>query len=168
MLIDSFGRVHDSLRISVTDRCNIRCFYCMPNENITFLPKTELLTFEEIARFVELATQLGIRKFRLTGGEPLVRRELHQLVRMLRSIEGVEDLALTTNAVLLEEQAEALLEAGLMRMNVSLDSLRPEIFEQITRRKGLEQVLAGLRRAAEVGFRKIRINAVSIAGLTEA
>lgn len=168
MLIDSFGRVHDSLRISVTDRCNIRCFYCMPNENIAFLPKTELLTFEEIARLAELATQLGIRKFRLTGGEPLVRRELHQLVRMLRNIDGVEDLALTTNAVLLEEQAEALLEAGLMRLNVSLDSLRPEIFEQITRRKGLEQVLAGLRRAAEVGFRRIRINAVSIAGLTEA
>jgi cyclic pyranopterin phosphate synthase len=168
MLLDAFGRVHDSLRISVTDRCNIRCFYCMPNENITFLPKTELLTFEEIARFAELATQLRIRKFRLTGGEPLVRRELHQLVRMLRSIEGVEDLALTTNAVLLEEQAEALFNAGLMRLNVSLDSLRPEIFEQITRRKGLEQVLAGLRRAAEVGFRKIRINAVSIAGLTEA
>ncbi|MFM7739953.1 MAG: radical SAM protein, partial [Planctomycetota bacterium] len=145
MLIDSFGRVHDSLRISVTDRCNIRCFYCMPYENITFLPKTDLLTFEEIARFAELATQLGIRKFRLTGGEPLVRRELHQLVRMLRSIEGVEDLALTTNAVLLEEQAETLFEAGLMRLNVSLDSLRPEIFEQITRRSGLEQVLAGLR-----------------------
>jgi len=168
MWIDTFGRVHTNLRISVTDRCNIRCFYCMPNENIAFLPKTELLTFEEIARLAELATQLGIRKFRLTGGEPLVRRELHQLVRMLRNIDGVEDLALTTNAVLLEEQAEALLEAGLMRLNVSLDSLRPEIFEQITRRKGLEQVLAGLRRAAEVGFRRIRINAVSIAGLTEA
>jgi cyclic pyranopterin phosphate synthase len=87
MLIDSFGRVHDSLRISVTDRCNIRCFYCMPNENVTFLPKSELLTFEEIAKFAELATQLGIRKFRLTGGEPLVRRELHQLVRMLREID---------------------------------------------------------------------------------
>jgi len=168
MLIDSFGRVHDSLRISVTDRCNIRCFYCMPNENITFLPKSELLTFEEIAKFAELATQLGVRKFRLTGGEPLVRRELHQLVRMLREIDGVEDLALTTNAVLLEQQAEELFRAGLMRLNVSLDSLRPEVFEQITRRKGLEQVLAGLRRAADVGFGKIRINAVSIAGLTEA
>lgn len=168
MLIDSFGRRHDSLRISVTDRCNIRCFYCMPNENIAFLPKSDLLTFEEITRFVELATELGIRKFRLTGGEPLVRRELHQLVRMLRALPGVEDLALTTNAVLLEEQAAQLFEAGLMRLNVSLDSLRPEIFEQITRRKGLDRVLAGLRKAAEVGFRNIRINAVSIAGLTEA
>jgi len=140
----------------------------MPNENIAFLPKSDLLTFEEITRFVELATELGIRKFRLTGGEPLVRRELHQLVRMLRALPGVEDLALTTNAVLLEEQAAQLFQAGLMRLNVSLDSLRPEIFEQITRRKGLDRVLAGLRKAAEVGFRNIRINAVSIAGLTEA
>lgn len=167
MLTDAFGRIHDSLRISVTDRCNIRCFYCMPNENIAFLPKEALLTFEEIGRFVRLATELGIRKFRLTGGEPLVRRELHQLVHILRDLPGVEDLALTTNAVLLEEQADQLFKAGLMRLNVSLDSLRPEIFEQITRRKGLDQVLAGLRKAAEVGFKKIRINAVSIAGLTE-
>lgn len=167
MLVDSFGRLHDSLRISVTDRCNIRCFYCMPNENLQFLPRSELLTFEEITHFVSVATRAGIRKIRLTGGEPLVRRDLHRLVSSLRQVPGVEDLALTTNGVLLEEQAEQLFRAGLMRLNVSLDSLRPEIFERITRRKGLEQVLAGIRKASEAGFERIRINAVSISGLTE-
>ncbi|MCE2792626.1 MAG: GTP 3',8-cyclase MoaA [Blastopirellula sp.] len=168
MLVDSFGRIHDSLRISVTDRCNIRCFYCMPNENIQFLPREELLSFEELTRFAQIALQAGIRKFRLTGGEPLVRRDLPRLVASLRQLPGVEDLALTTNGVLLAEQVEALRAAGLMRLNVSLDSLRREVFEQITRRDELDRVLAGLRRAVEVGFGQIRINAVSIRGLTEA
>jgi cyclic pyranopterin phosphate synthase len=167
MLVDSFGRIHDSLRISVTDRCNIRCFYCMPNENLQFLPRTELLSFEELTRLVQVAIQAGIRKFRLTGGEPLVRRDLHRLVQSLSRLPGVEDLALTTNAVLLAEQAELLRAAGLMRLNVSLDSLRSEVFERITRRNELDKVLAGLRRAVEVGFEKIRINAVSIRGMTE-
>jgi len=168
MLVDSFGRIHDSLRISVTDRCNIRCFYCMPNENIQFLPREELLSFEELTRFAQIALQAGIRKFRLTGVEPLVRRDLPRLVASLRQLPGVEDLALTTNGVLLAEQVEALRAAGLMRLNVSLDSLRREVFEQITRRDELDRVLAGLRRAVEVGFGQIRINAVSIRGLTEA
>ncbi|MFN9750441.1 MAG: GTP 3',8-cyclase MoaA, partial [Planctomycetota bacterium] len=168
MLVDSFGRIHDSLRISVTDRCNIRCFYCMPNENIQFLPREELLSFEELTRFAQIALQAGIRKFRLTGGEPLVRRDLPRLVASLRQLPGVEDLALTTNGVLLAEQVEALRAAGLMRLNDSLDSLRREVFEQITRRDELDRVLAGLRRAVEVGFGQIRINAVSIRGLTEA
>jgi cyclic pyranopterin phosphate synthase len=168
MLVDSFGRIHESLRISVTDRCNIRCFYCMPNEQIQFLPREELLTYEEIVRFASVAVSAGIRKFRITGGEPLVRRDLPVLIRGISEMAGVEDLALTTNGVLLADQAEALRQAGLKRLNVSLDSLRPEVFEQITRRQELERVLQGIHRAQEVGFTGIRINAVSIRGLTEA
>lgn len=167
MLVDSFGRTHDSLRISVTDRCNIRCFYCMPKEDLQFLPRAELLSFEELTRFAAIATEAGIRKIRLTGGEPLVRRDLYRLVLKLSQLPGIEDLALTTNGVLLAEQAEQLLRAGLMRLNVSLDSLRPDVFERITRRAELDRVLAGLERAVEVGFRQIRINAVSIRGMTE-
>lgn len=168
MLIDSFGRVHDSLRVSVTDRCNIRCFYCMPHENVTFLPREQLLTFEEITRVVAVGTQLGIRKIRLTGGEPLVRRELPKLIERLAALPNLEDLALTTNGILLAEQAAALRSAGLRRLNVSLDSLRPEVFERIARRPGLDQVLAGLQAAKHAGFEEIRLNAVSIAGMTEA
>ena len=167
MLIDSFGRVHDSCRISVTDRCNIRCFYCMPNENIQFLPKSELLTFEEITRFARVLAELGVTKIRLTGGEPLVRKDLHRLIEMLREIPEIVDFALTTNGILLDDQARSLKDAGLMRLNVSLDSLRPEVFRQISRRDGLEKVLRGIERAKQVGFKNIRINAVSIAGLTE-
>src|SRR5207237_2057938 len=119
-LVDTLGRVHTNLRLSVTDRCNIRCFYCMPDENVRFLPRREILTFEEIERFVRVAAALGINKLRLTGGEPLVRSELPQLVERLASIEGIYDIALTTNAILLEEQAQDLKEAGLTRINISL------------------------------------------------
>lgn len=167
MLSDRFGRNHDSLRVSVTDRCNIRCFYCMPLENVSFLPRTELLSFEEIERFVSVATELGIRKIRLTGGEPLVRQQLDRLIAALRRNPMIQDLALTTNGLLLGEQAEALFAAGLQRLNVSLDSLRPEIFRQISRRDGLPQVLSGIAAAQRAGFRNIRINAVSLAGITE-
>ena len=166
-LVDTFGRVHDNLRISVTDRCNIRCFYCMPAEHVSFLPKPQLLTFEEITRFVKVAVSMGVRKVRLTGGEPLVRQELSSLVAQLSEIEGVDDIGLTTNGVLLEEQAEELYTAGLRRLNVSLDALDPVKFKAITRREGYEKVMRGLTKAREVGFEKIKINAVSIRGMTE-
>ncbi len=119
----AFGRLHTNLRISVTDRCNIRCFYCMPAENVRFKPRHELLTFEEIARFVRVVAQLGVDKVRLTGGEPLVRHDLPQLVDKLACIDGIEDIALTTNGILLAEQAQALKDAGLQRVNISLDCL---------------------------------------------
>jgi cyclic pyranopterin phosphate synthase len=166
-LIDRFGRLHTDLRISVTDRCNLRCTYCMPEE-VVFRPREELLTYEEIARVAAVASRLGVRTIRVTGGEPLVRRDLAVLVRQLVGIPGVDEVALTTNGILLADQAPALREAGLTRLNVSLDSLREEVFERITRRAGVAQVLAGLAAAKRAGFRTIRINAVSIRGLTEA
>jgi cyclic pyranopterin phosphate synthase len=167
-LVDRLGRVHTSLRVSVTDRCNIRCFYCMPLENVVFRPREELLTFEEIEGFVRVAVGLGIREVRLTGGEPLVRADLPILVERLAAIEGVEDLALTTNGILLTEQAAALKLAGLNRLNVSLDSLSEETFQKISRRSGLQRVLDGIFAAREAGFENIRLNAVAIRGLTEA
>src|SRR3954463_7951701 len=139
-LHDSFGRVHNNLRISVTDRCNLRCTYCMPEE-VTFMDRGELLTFEEIAHFVAVAATQGIDKIRLTGGEPLMRRQLPALVRMLCAVPGIKDVGLTTNGLLLAEQASALYEAGLRRINISLDTLDPERFRQLTRREGLERVL---------------------------
>ncbi len=166
-LIDSFGRVHTSLRISVTDRCNIRCFYCMPDENLRFKPRSELLTFEEMTRFASVAAQLGVTKLRLPGGEPLVRPDLDQLVAQLASIPGIEDLALTTNGILLAEHAMALKAAGLQRVNISLDAMREETFRAIARRDGLDRVFAGIAAAQQAGFAQIRLNAVAIRGLTE-
>lgn len=167
MLIDSFGRIHTNLRISVTDRCNIRCFYCMPAENVRFMPRTEILSFEEIVRFVRVVAANGVDKLRLTGGEPLVRHDLHKLIAMLSAVPGIRDIALTTNGLLLAEQAESLKQAGLQRINVSLDSLNPETFKTISRREGLDRVLEGIFAANRVGFEKIRLNAVAIRGLTE-
>lgn len=166
-LVDSLGRVHDSLRISVTDRCNIRCFYCMPDERIRFKPRDELLTFEEIARVASVAARLGVRKLRLTGGEPLLRADLPKLVEMLIAIAGIEDLALTTNGILLAEQAAMLKKAGLRRLNVSLDALSEATFERISRRKGLQKILDGIDAAIREGFPKLRLNAVAIRDLTE-
>jgi cyclic pyranopterin phosphate synthase len=165
-IVDSFGRVHDSLRVSVTDRCNIRCFYCMP-EIVRFLPHRQILTFEEIHRLVQITAGMGVRKIRLTGGEPLVRAQLWKLVEMLVSVDGIEDVALTTNGLLLAEQAQQLKDAGLNRLNVSLDSINPRVFEKITRRQGLDKVLAGIEAAQDAGFEKIRLNAVSIIGISE-
>ncbi|MCA9188201.1 MAG: GTP 3',8-cyclase MoaA [Planctomycetales bacterium] len=166
-MVDRFGRRHSDLRISVTDRCNIRCFYCMPDENLKFLPRRELLTFEEIARFVRVAAGMGIEKVRITGGEPLVRSQLSELIRLLKPIRGIRDIALTTNGILLSEQAQQLYDAGLDRLNISLDALNEETFHRIARRNGLAQVLEGIRRAKEIGFSKLRLNAVSIRGTTE-
>jgi len=166
-LIDSFGRVHNNLRISVTDRCNIRCFYCMPADNVQFLKRESLLTFEEIEQFVRVAVKLGVNKIRLTGGEPLVRRDLHSLVAKIAAIPEIQDIGMTTNGIFLADQAQDLFDAGLSRINISLDALNPKKFEEITRRSGYEQVIAGIEKAQEVGFDPIKINTVSIRGMTE-
>ena len=165
-LIDSFGRIHKNLRISVTDRCNIRCFYCMP-EVVKFLPREDVLTFEEIVRLTRVFASVGIERIRLTGGEPLARRGLSDLVRMLKEIDGIKEIAATTNGLLLADQVAGLREAGLDRLNVSLDTLDADKFQQITRRNGLDQVIAGIEAAQDAGFNNIRVNAVAIAGLTE-
>ena len=165
-IVDTFGRVHTSLRVSVTDRCNIRCFYCMP-EFVKFMPQDQVLTFEEIVRVIRVVASHGVQRIRLTGGEPLVRSQLSTLIKMIHSIDGIEEVALTTNGLLLADQAEALKDAGLNRLNVSLDTIDPVVFERITRRKGLEKVLEGINVAQQVGFSNIRINAVSIAGISE-
>ena len=166
-LIDGFGRLHDNLRISVTDRCNIRCFYCMPDVNVKFGPREEVLTFEELERFARIAARLGVRKLRITGGEPLLRRGLADLVRSLAKIPGIEDIALTTNGVLLADQAEALHAAGLRRMNIHLDTLDRQRFQQITRRDDLGRVLDGIHECLRVGFQKLKINAVAVKNLVE-
>lgn len=167
-LVDRFGRVHTNLRISVTDRCNIRCFYCMPEENVQFKPRAEILTFEEIAAFTRVVARMGVNKLRLTGGEPLMRADLHLLVEQLAQIEGIHDIALTTNGMFLAEQAQALKAAGLGRLNISLDALSEETFRRIARRSGLQQVLNGIFAARQAGFDRIRLNAVAIRGITEA
>ncbi len=165
-LIDSFGRVHNNLRISVTDRCNIRCVYCMP-ENAEFMPKSQLLSFEEIERFTRVAVTLGIDKIRLTGGEPLVRREIPGLVSRLAAIPGIKDIGLTTNGILLAPLAQALWDAGLRRINISLDTMDPARFEQLTRRSGVEKVIEGILAAKAAGFHPVKVNAVAIKGTTE-
>jgi len=151
-LIDSFGRLHDNLRISVTDRCNIRCFYCMPETGVAFVPHQEILGYEELERFARIAVALGITKIRVTGGEPLVRRDLPVLIRRLAAIPGISDLALTTNGVLLDRFAEPLYAAGLRRLNVHLDTLDRVRFIEISRRDELDHVLAGLDAAKRAGF----------------
>jgi cyclic pyranopterin phosphate synthase len=165
-LIDTFGRLHNNLRISVTDRCNLRCTYCMP-EDVVFMDRSALLTFEEITHFVRVAAPLGVDKVRLTGGEPLMRRDLTKLVRMLAEVPGIRDLGLTTNGLLLAEQAQPLFDAGLRRINVSLDTLDPGRFRQLARRDGLERVLAGIHAARAAGFDPVKVNAVIIRGVNE-
>ncbi len=166
-LIDGFGRIHTDVRLSVTDRCNIRCFYCMPAEQVEFLPRSEIFTFEEYARFVSVLARMGVRSVRLTGGEPLLRQKLSRLIRMLLAIPGIDEVSLTTNAMLLAQQADDLKVAGLRRVNISLDALDEDVFHQITRRHGLARVLDGIDAALRVGFSPVRINAVSIRGLIE-
>jgi GTP 3',8-cyclase len=166
-LVDRYGRVHTNLRISVTDRCNIRCFYCMPETEVRFAPRSEILDFEEIERFARIAASLGIDKLRVTGGEPLLRRELPSLIGRLAAISGIRDLALTTNGVLLEQLAEPLYQAGLRRLNVHIDTLDRARFAQITRRDDLPRVLAGLAAAQRAGYEKIKLNAVAVKNLVE-
>lgn len=165
-LLDTYGRLHDNLRISVTDRCNIRCYYCMPEGEVAFGPREEILSFEEIERFTRIAVPLGVRKVRVTGGEPLVRKGLPGLVRALRSIDGIEDIGLTTNGVLLARLAEPLWDAGLRRINIHLDTLDRARFQQLTRRDEIGRVLEGIHECIRLGYR-IKINAVALQGVTE-
>ena len=167
-LVDSYGRRIKSMRISITDKCNFRCVYCMPAEGLPWLPRAEILTYEEITRLTRVAASIGIEQIRLTGGEPTVRRDLPELIRMLREIPGLRSLSLTTNGVLLTKLARPLAEAGLTRINVSLDSLARERFAQLARRDALEQVLAGLEELEKYPtIRPIKINAVAMRGFTE-
>ncbi len=166
-LVDRYGRVHTDLRISVTDRCNIRCFYCMPAAGAEFKPHTAILTFEEFERVVRIAAGLGIRKLRVTGGEPLVRKDVVGLVRRLAAVPGIEDLAMTTNGILLAEHAQDLAAAGLKRVNISLDTLDAQKFHEISRRDELPRVLAGIAAACGAGFRQVKLNTVAVRGQTE-
>lgn len=166
-IVDSFGRLHDNLRISVTDRCNIRCFYCMPEDAQDFQPRAGILSFEEIERFVRVAVQLGVNKIRLTGGEPLLRKDLPVLVAKILAIDGIQDLALTTNGVLLEKLAKPLYDAGLRRLNIHLDTLDRERFRQITRRDDFDKVMAGIDLCQSLGYRRLKINAVAVKNLVE-
>ena len=164
---DNFGRTIDYLRLSITDRCNLRCRYCMPESGVESLPHHDVLSYEELLRLTRLAVGLGVRKVRITGGEPLVRRGLVGFIRQLRALDPALELALTTNGILLAAMAEELKGAGLDRINVSLDSLNAERFREISRRDGLTDVLAGLQRAAAVGFVPIKINMVPIRGVND-
>jgi GTP 3',8-cyclase len=167
-LLDAHGRTISDLRVSVTDRCNFRCQYCMPADGLPWLERDEILSFEEIERLVALLVRLGIEDVRLTGGEPLVRREFPRLVSMLAPIAGLADLSLTTNGYLLERDAAALVEAGIRRVNVSIDSLARDRFFQITRRDALPQVLRGLEAiAAHESVRPIKVNAIAMRDFTE-
>jgi len=167
MLLDRYKRPIRDLRISVTDRCNFRCTYCMPFDEYVWIDKREVLTFEEITRLASLFAELGANKIRLTGGEPLLRQNLDTLIGKLAPIRGIEDLCLTTNGALLVEQAPALAAAGLRRINVSLDTLDAVKFKQMTKRGDLERVLAGLAAAKRAGLRPIKINAVIERGMND-
>ena len=163
-MIDRHGRPLRSLRISVTDRCNLRCSYCMPEEEYVWLPRLDLLSFEELDRLVGVFVRLGVDRLRLTGGEPLLRRDLHALVAHFARREGIKDLAMTTNATRLEAQAEGLRAAGLHRLTVSLDTLRPDRFEQLTRRNELEATLRGIDAAVAAKYDSVKINCVVMRG----
>lgn len=164
-MIDQFGRRVEYLRISVTDKCNLRCVYCMPLEGLPWMKREELLSYEEIASIVRTMAGMGLKRVRITGGEPLIRRDLPELVRMISHVPEIEDLSLSTNAVLLAEHAEALKEAGVQRLNISLDSLRPDRVDAISRRPGsFPKIMAGLDAAERVGFDPIKINVVLIGG----
>ncbi|WP_159885574.1 GTP 3',8-cyclase MoaA [Paenibacillus puerhi] len=166
-LVDRYGRVHDYLRISVTDRCNLRCVYCMPEEGMQFEPEENILSFEEIHEVVRVLAGFGVRKLRLTGGEPLVRRNLERLVGMLHEIPGIDDIALTTNGIYFASRAEAFREAGLTRINISMDSLREDRFRMITRGGDVERVLQSLKAARRVGLAPIKLNVVLMKGINE-
>ncbi len=159
-MYDSFDRKINYLRISVTDRCNLRCVYCMPSEGIQLLRHEDILSFDEIIEVVRAAVELGVDKVRITGGEPLVRKGIVELVQMIASIEGIKDLSMTTNGILLSRFAKELKQAGLNRVNISLDTLDPEKFREITRVGNLEQVLEGIEAALETGLVPVKLNCV--------
>jgi cyclic pyranopterin phosphate synthase len=164
---DTFSRPLRNLRLSVTDRCNLRCQYCMPERDYVWLPRRDILDFEEVGALVDIFVDLGVDKVRLTGGEPLVRRDLEKLIQLLAAKPGLSDLAMTTNGVLLAERADDLLRAGLHRVTVSLDTLRPERFQALTRFDDHARVLAGIEAAAKAGFRSLKIDSVVIRGVND-
>jgi cyclic pyranopterin phosphate synthase len=166
-ILDSFGRSINYLRISVTDRCNLRCIYCMPPEGVPQISHTEILSYEEIQAIVRAAAELGIIRIRLTGGEPLVRAELSNLIEMLSQVDGIQELSLTTNGTMLKKYAWELKKAGLSRVNVSLDTLKPDKFQYITRLGKLMDVLEGIEAAKETGFRPVKINMVVMRGIND-
>ncbi len=166
-LVDAFGRVATDLRVSVTDRCNLRCTYCMPAEGLDWLPKPELLTFEELTRVIAIAVGLGIRSVRLTGGEPLLRRGLPELVAQIAALEPRPRIAMTTNGLGLDRLARPLKDAGLDRVNVSLDTIDREAFTRLTRRDRLDDVVTGLQAAADAGLAPVKVNAVAMRGVND-
>jgi cyclic pyranopterin phosphate synthase len=164
-VIDQFGRTVQYLRVSVTDKCNLRCVYCMPMEGLPWLKREDLLSYEEIEQVVRVMAPMGLERVRITGGEPLVRQDLPELVKLIAKVPGIRDLSLSTNAVLLADQADALKSAGIDRMNVSLDSLRPDRVDSIARRPGsYPKIMEGLDAAEEAGFAPIKVNVVLIKG----
>ncbi len=166
-LVDKFGRTVTKLRVSVTDRCNMRCLYCMPEEGLKWTPREEVLTFEEITRVVRLSSELGVRKIRITGGEPLLREGVEELIYILSQVPGIQSVSMTTNGYFLRERAEALAQAGLRGINISLDSLRPEKFKKIIRRNYFDRVIEGIDAAERAGLYPIKINAVVIRGYND-
>ncbi|WP_027355578.1 GTP 3',8-cyclase MoaA [Desulfofundulus thermocisternus] len=164
---DRYQREINYLRVSVTDRCNLRCRYCMPPQGVSVVPRREILSLEEITRVVEAATEVGVKKVRLTGGEPLVRRGITELVRKLAGIPEIDDVALTTNGILLAGKAEQLKAAGLCRVNISLDTLKPERFSFITRGGSLEAVWRGIEKSLEIGLHPVKLNAVVVRGFND-
>ncbi|HET6896407.1 MAG TPA: GTP 3',8-cyclase MoaA, partial [Candidatus Baltobacteraceae bacterium] len=167
LLADQFNRPITYLRISVTDKCNLRCVYCMPEQGLPWLPKADILSYEEIAQLVRAAASVGVRSIRLSGGEPLIRKNLARLVAEIAAIDGISDIALSTNGLLLEEQIDALASAGLSRVNVSLDTLREDRFVEIARRPGLERVLSGIDAAIARGLEPVKINCVVMRGYND-
>ena len=166
-LVDRFGRIHRSLRLSVTDRCNLRCSYCMPSPEVVFLPRGEILAYEEFEILVRAGARLGIRKVRVTGGEPLVRRDVHRLIRALAGLDGIEDLGLTTNGYRLKEMCGDLKRAGLRRVTVSLDTLRRDRFRILSGADALDRVLEGVEAVREAGLTPVKINAVLMRGVND-
>ncbi|MBM2846310.1 MAG: moaA 1, partial [Bacteroidetes bacterium] len=166
-LVDRFGRTVTNLRISVTDRCNFRCRYCMPAEGMEWLPKESLLTFEELARVARIMVGLGVSHIRLTGGEPLMRKDLWKLVRQLRSIEGIADIALTTNGYFLQDEVDHLAAAGLHRVNISLDGVERSIVDAMARRKCFDAIWNGIEAAVRAGLNPIKLNVVLIRGVND-
>ncbi len=163
-ILDNYHRIINYLRVSVTDRCNMRCIYCMPEQGVRFIPHDEILTYEEMLHLIRLCVLQGIRKVRLTGGEPLVRKNIISLIEKLYQVKGLEEITLTTNGVLLKEFARPLRECGISRINVSMDTLRPERFQKITRRDYFDRVWQGIEEAARVGFNPVKINVVAMKG----
>lgn len=166
-LTDSFGREHTYLRISLTERCNLRCTYCMPAEGVDLKPRDHILSFEEIMRLAELLVAHGVTKIRLTGGEPLIRKELVQLVERIAQLDGLKELTITTNGLLLPRKLADLQQAGVTGFNISLDTLREDRFKEITRRPGLETVLEAIRMTVEAGYNPVKVNCVVIRGFNE-